>query len=97
VKSASSRAVAIFVVNEIFHYKTVDERFSTLHDAAISPIGSSGKSVVTKARLTAELFPDVYCPQGRLMKLTWHGRPLLGRETPAINPQDACGRAGKSR
>jgi len=26
------------------------------------------------------------------MKLTWHVRPLHGRETPAINPQDACGR-----
>jgi hypothetical protein len=79
-------------VPENNHYITVDEAVSALHDADVSPIGSTG-NMFEQARLTAELFfPDTRCPQGRLKKLTWPERPVQGREALAINPHEACGR-----
>jgi hypothetical protein len=36
------------------------------------------------------MFPDVCCPQGRLMKLTWHDR-VTGSEMLAKRPHEACG------
>jgi hypothetical protein len=45
-----------------------------LHYRDVSRIGSVGNKRFERARLTAELFfPDVHCPQGRLMKLTHPG------------------------
>ncbi|WP_158243866.1 MULTISPECIES: hypothetical protein [unclassified Pseudomonas] len=62
------------------HYKTVDGVVLLLHDADVSPIGSTGNTL-EQARLTAELFfPDTRCPQGRLKKLTWPEHPVQGRE-----------------
>jgi hypothetical protein len=72
------------------HYKTVDAFDLPLHDADVSPIGSTGNTF-EQARLTAELFfPDARCPQGRLKKLTWPERPVQGREALAIHPHEAC-------
>jgi hypothetical protein len=79
-------------VHKNIHYKTVDDSDLPLHDADVSPIGSTGNTF-EQARLTAELlFPDTRCPQGRLKKLTWPERPVQGREALAIHPQEACGR-----
>ncbi|CAI8869815.1 hypothetical protein EMIT0P74_20294 [Pseudomonas sp. IT-P74] len=81
-----------YVVTENIHYKTVDASDLPLHDADVSPIGSTGNTF-EQARLTAELFfPDTRCPQGRLKKLTWPERPVQGREVLASNPHEACGR-----
>jgi len=86
-----------YVVLENNHYKTVDEHDLALHDADVSPIGST-RNTLEQARLTAELFlPDTRCPQGRLKKLTWPERPVQGREALAIHPHDACGRPSKRR
>ena len=53
------------------HYIIVDVTFLSLHYRDVSRIGSVGNKRFERARLTAELFfPDVHCPQGRLMKLT---------------------------
>lgn len=61
----------IYVVIKNNHYITVDVTFLSLHDLDVSRIGSVGNRCFESARLTAELFfPDVHCPQGRLMKLT---------------------------
>jgi len=60
-----------YVVIKNNHYITVDVTFLSLHDQGVSRIGSVGNTRFERARLTAELFfPDVHCPQGRLMKLT---------------------------
>ena len=81
-----------YVVTKNIHYKTVDASDLPLHDADVSPIGSTGNTF-EQARLTAELFfPDTRCPQGRLKKLTWPERPVQGREVLASNPHEACGR-----
>jgi hypothetical protein len=74
------------------HYITVDGVDLPLHDADVSPIGSTG-NMFEQARLTAELFsPDTRCPQGRLKKLTWPERPVQGREMLAKRSHEACGR-----
>jgi len=61
------------------HYKMVDAFFPRLHDGPASPIGSAAKAVVTTGSTSRRAVPDLYCPQGRLMKLTWRDRPN-GRE-----------------
>jgi len=53
------------------HYISVDVTILSLHYRDVSRIGSVGNKRFEQVRLTAELFfPDVHCPQGRLMKLT---------------------------
>ncbi|WP_460146380.1 hypothetical protein [Pseudomonas sp. S2_A02] len=46
-------------MNKNNHYKTVDASDLPLHDADISPIGSTGNTF-EQARLTAELFSPGY-------------------------------------
>jgi hypothetical protein len=69
-------------VNKNNHYIIVDVTFLSLHDSSVSRIGSVGNKRFEQARLTAELFfPDVHCPQGRLMKLTGPKGSVQGAQT----------------
>ncbi|KPY78129.1 hypothetical protein ALP77_100981 [Pseudomonas amygdali pv. tabaci] len=56
----------------------VDVPVFLLHYAAVSPIGSAAKCT-EQARQAVEMFPDVGCPQGRLMELNWHLSSIWAR------------------